>query len=365
MTSQTPRGSDSCYLSIVVASRNDSHGGDVLTRMRLFVSGLLEQTRQYRLPVELIFVEWNPPADRQRLHEVLPKPTADDFLTLRYTAVPESVHQRFRLARDIPLFQMIAKNVGIRRARGSFILCTNIDLLFSDALFHVLAEKSLRRDTYYRANRCDVPDTIDPAWSFSQQLLWCEQNIIRRQGRDPQYSNINLELVGLHEKSVIKKWIFDKMAIGMNLYWNKAKKKYFQLDLFACGDFTLMSREAWEAIQGYLELDMYSLHVDSLGIIAASALGYKQHIFPPQCCTYHISHADGWGAMTPLARMKFLTDRPSLDYGLVMEVGMDALTRSKPYDLNPPNWGYSDLQLEELEFTPEVARAPLQAVTRD
>jgi len=362
MPVQRPGAREDCYLSIVVASRNDDHGGDILTRMRLFLSGLLQQTRQYHFPVELVFVEWNPPANRARLHEALPKPAANDFLTLRYITVPASIHQRFRRAPDIPLFQMIAKNVGIRRARGAFILCANIDLLFSDALFRRLASKSLREDTYYRANRCDVPETIDPARPFAEQLAWCERNVVRRLGRDRRYTNINLELVGLQHKSRPKKWMFDKMALAMSLYWNNAKKRYYQLDLFACGDFTLMARKGWEAIQGYVELDMYSLHIDSLGVIAANALGYRQQVFPPEACTYHISHPDGWETLSPLAKIKFLTDRPALDYALVTEVGMETLAHPKPYNLNSPNWGYADIELEELVFTPEPAATPQPVV---
>lgn len=362
MAGRTSDSGERCYLSIVVASRNDSHGGDILKRTRLFLGGLLEQTRHYRFPVELVFVEWNPPADRPRLHEVLPQPMAGDYLTVRYITVPASIHQRYRRAPDIPLFQMIAKNVGIRRARGFFILCTNIDLLFSDALFRALAAKCLREDTYYRANRCDVPETIDPEWAFSAQLAWCERNMVRRLGRDPRYKNISLELVGLQHKSKAKKWAFDKMALGMSLYWSREKKRYFQLDLCACGDFTLMSREAWDVIQGYVELDMYSLHIDSLGVTAACALGYRQHVFPPEACTYHISHPDGWETLSPLAKVKFLTDRPALDYALVMEVGMETLAKPKPYDLNPPNWGYADVELEELAFNPELIAVPHRAV---
>ena len=66
--------------------------------------------------------------------------------------------------------------------------------------------------------------------------------------------------------------------------------------------------------------------------------------------------------MSPLAKIKFLTDRPALDYGLVMEVGLETLAEPKPYDLNPPNWGYADVELEELVFTPELAAAPHRAV---
>lgn len=350
------------YLSIVVASRNDNHGGDILKRMRLFVRGLLEQSRRYQLPIELVFVEWNPPEHTPPLYTALPKPCDQDYLTLRYITVPASIHRRYRRSPDIPLFQMIAKNVGIRRARGVFILCTNIDLLFSDSLFQILAEKAFRPDTFYRANRCDVPGAIDSVSTFSEQLAWCERNIVRRLGRDLRYRNISLELVGLQNKSSAKKWIFDKTALGMSLFWPPEKRRFYQLDLFACGDFTLMSREAWEAIQGYLELDLYSLHIDSLALIAAAALGYRQHTFPADACTYHISHSDGWETLSPLAKIRFLADRPALDYGLVLEAGLHVLKQGKTFDLNPVDWGYADAEFEEMAFTPAGAAPSSLAV---
>jgi hypothetical protein len=351
------------YLSIVAASRNDDHGGDILKRMHLFVSGLLEQSRRHRLPVELVLVEWNPPPDRPRLHEVLPKPSAGDCLTRRYITVPASIHCQYRHAREIPLFQMIAKNVGIRRACGAFILCTNVDLLFSERLFCLLAENSFRGDTYYRANRCDVTDGIDLNWDLAQQLAWCERSIIRRWGRDPRYKNISLELVGLQNKSEPKKWLFDKMSLGTTLFWSREKRLFHQLDLFACGDFTLMSREAWTAIQGYVELDLYSLHVDSLGLIGAAALGYRQHVFPPKACTYHIEHpySEATVSVSPLTKLKFHGERLALDYGLVVEVAMHVLQKGEPFNLNSANWGYADLDLEEFSFTGALSGATAAA----
>jgi hypothetical protein len=37
------------YLSIIAASRNDNHGGDMLKRMRLFVRGLIHQCNKFKL----------------------------------------------------------------------------------------------------------------------------------------------------------------------------------------------------------------------------------------------------------------------------------------------------------------------------
>jgi hypothetical protein len=342
-------------LSIVVTSRNDDHGGATLKRMRLFLQGLLDQTRRHRLTAELIVVEWNPPEDRPRLREVLPKPSARDRLTLRYVEVPASIHHGYRCAREIPLFQMIAKNVGIRRARGEFVLCTNVDLLFSDALLRRLIDTPLRHDTYYRANRCDVPDAIDPGWDVSRQLAWCEGNVIRRLGRDSRYRHINLELAGLQHKNALKKWLFDKMAIVTTRSWAPERRTLHGLDAFACGDFTLMSKEAWTAIEGYPELDLYSLHVDYLGLIAAASLGYRQHVFPREACTYHIDHAAGWQSMSPLEKVRFLERRPALDYHLAQEVGLHALARGGPLGLNPASWGYADVELPESVWAPPRA----------
>ena len=83
-------------LSIVVASRNDNHGGDMTRRMRLFVNGLIHQCNKHKYPVELIMVEWNPPADKPLLHEALPRPKAGDYLSLRYIIVPAEIHAQLR-----------------------------------------------------------------------------------------------------------------------------------------------------------------------------------------------------------------------------------------------------------------------------
>src|SRR5271163_2327585 len=133
---------DEPYLSVVVASRNDDHGGNLLDRMQAFVNGLMQQCCRHELDAELIIVEWNPPPDRPRLAEALRWPDTNGHCRVRIIEVPAALHQRFQNADRLPLFQMIAKNVGIRRARGRFVLATNIDILFSDELMaHIAAEQ--------------------------------------------------------------------------------------------------------------------------------------------------------------------------------------------------------------------------------
>lgn len=339
-------------LSIVAVSRNDGHGGNITKRMRLFVNGLIHQTKKFNLPAELIMVEWNPPADRPLLQEILPKPAPEDPLRIRYVIVPAELHNQYSRGEKIPLFQMIGKNVGIRRARAPFVLCTNIDLLFSDALMQELANKTLDPKVLYRANRVDIKDGFEDNWSFDQQIAFCEtpSSVLKRLGRDSRLKNLNAEMSGHQHRSYFQQWMLDKLAWSTGFLRTKVRKRLYLLDTYACGDFTLLSKTAWEDIEGYAELDMYSIHIDSLGLIAAAARGYRQHIFPRAACTYHIDHSQGWEAMTPMQKIKFSEERPGLGYGVVWETGMYALEKGIRLDLNPKTWGFSNEDLKEYTF---------------
>ena len=166
------------YLSVVVAARNDDHGGNMLGRMQAFLDAWLGQARRYQLPSELLIVEWNPPSDRPRLMEVLRWPLDLSPCQVRFVEVPSEVHQRFRNASAIPLHQMIAKNVGIRRARGEFVLSTNLDIIFSAELMHFFAERCLEQ-VMYRIDRHDVAKDLPANASVDEILSYCESSTLR------------------------------------------------------------------------------------------------------------------------------------------------------------------------------------------
>jgi hypothetical protein len=171
---------DEPYLSVVVTARNDDHGGNPLYRMQAFVDSLLRQCESHRLPSELIIVEWNPPEDRPCLVDVLSWPETTEWCAVRIIEVPHEMHSRLEHAESLPLFQMIAKNVGIRRARGLFVLATNIDLLFDDALIRRIASRRLQEARLYRVDRFDVPSTIDGA--PEEWLDWSRRSVMRVHG---------------------------------------------------------------------------------------------------------------------------------------------------------------------------------------
>ena len=176
------------YLSLVVTARNDDHGGNLLGRMQAFVDGWIAQARQHRIPSEIVIVEWNPPADKPRLIDALDWP--DDFgpCDVRIIEVPPALHHRYGHADALPLYQMIAKNVGIRRARGKFVLATNIDILFSDELAAFLARQSLEPKRMYRIDRHDAMSDVPVGAPLQEQLAYCRSNLIRVNRREGTFS---------------------------------------------------------------------------------------------------------------------------------------------------------------------------------
>src|SRR5204863_10128439 len=128
---------------------------------------------------ELILVEWNPPAGKPGLVTALRWPSNTGPCQVRIIQVPPELHRRYRHAEALPLYQMIAKNVGIRRARGEFILATNIDIVFSDELMRFLASRELQKGRLYRIDRHDVARDVPVDGSLDDQLAYCRSHVIR------------------------------------------------------------------------------------------------------------------------------------------------------------------------------------------
>lgn len=274
-------------LSVVVTSRNDDHGGNALHRTQLFVTGVLEQASRYNLDAELIIVEWNPPPDRPKLAQVLKWSTKAGPCSVRIIEVPSAVHGRFDHSDRLPLFQMIAKNVGIRRAQGRFILATNMDILFSNEVVQFLASNQLMSGRLYRVDRYDVPPDIPEGVSIEEQLTYSHENIIRIHRRD---GTRILENPGFNLRRLAESFDYHLRRI----------KRFMKLGVHllhtnACGDFTLMAREHWFVVRGYAEFNMYSFLLDGLLCYAAHHAGARETVMGDPMRVYHIEHLPGSG----------------------------------------------------------------------
>ena len=295
------------YLSVVVASRNDDHGGDPLRRTQIFIDSLAAQAQELRLSIELILVDWNPVAGRAGLGKALrPPKSGSRWFTTRVITVPAQIHRGFKYGEQLVFFQMIAKNVGIRRARGKFILATNIDILFSWELMAFLARRQLDPQRTYRADRLDIPGEIPRRQQPGAILEKAKKNILRHHSRLgpaellPKLSQL-LESgasesdSGKPPSSPVPTFTIRKEGNAHLVFCQKKSVSLEHLHTNACGDFTLLSHVGWHAIRGYPEFEAFSFNIDSMGLVAAHYAGFHEASLLPPCVCYHIEHAVGSG----------------------------------------------------------------------
>jgi hypothetical protein len=318
-------------LSVVAASRNDGHGANLLPRMQVFIDGLAEQAERHRREVELILVEWNPPPDRAPLSEVLSAPAATGF-SARIITVPAAAHARLAGSSELGFFQMIAKNVGIRRARGVAVLATNIDILLSDELF-LESSSALEDRCVYRADRADI--AFDPGVTVDPRRLRqsAPVRINRKDGiyypgaADPAQRYVHgggsLARVALRDpRDFVRRLVRRSGGVGRLTRYRRAFVSIFalpHLHLNACGDFTLMKRESWQHLHGYPEWEMFSWNLDSVLLYQAAAAGYAfKELSEP---AFHLEHSAGFslesqGALFDRLRLQgipVLTDVAALE----------------------------------------------------
>ncbi|MHB9030804.1 MAG: hypothetical protein ACYC9O_18705, partial [Candidatus Latescibacterota bacterium] len=70
-------------------------------------------------------------------------------------------------------------NVGIRRARGEYILLTNIDIIFSNQIMRFFTAGRLKKNAMYRVDRYDTSTHVPVDADIDAQLSFCENNLIR------------------------------------------------------------------------------------------------------------------------------------------------------------------------------------------
>jgi predicted O-methyltransferase YrrM len=335
------------YLSIIATSRNDNHGGNLNLRMQVFVNSLLAQASRHKLPTELLLVDWNPPTDRPKLAQTLNWPTRHPYCSVRVIEVSPQIHSEYKHAERLPLYQMIAKNVGVRRARGEFVLCTNVDIVFSDTLFSFLAKRTLKPSICYRSDRHDTGNALDEAWFLDRTLDYCANNLIRINQFD---ASLNLITKQRHE---IYARHATELSIGRPL-----------LHTNGCGDFTLLSRDDWFRLRGYAEWDIFSFHLDSLFLYTAHYGGCREVVLPPDHMHYHIEHCEGW---TPEIHGAGTLDRhlknnkiERLENADLIALIQDMATRKEPLMPNDEHWGMERFTLPEISATvAEWEKSPL------
>ena len=351
------------YLSVVAASRNDDHGGNPLSRTQIFINTFARQCEKYRLPAELIIVDWNPVIGFPGLAAVLTLPSEAEYCRGRVITVPTILHQQLKYAEKLPFFQMIAKNAGICRAQGQFILGTNIDIIFSDELIQFLARQTLDPQKLYRVDRNDIDGGLTQDANLDEVINYAWANPIRAHRRyQPEnllkhlYENDGFqrechtsELHRTQQEGVIVLYDEEVWQIRPDRSVNMS-----HLHTNACGDFTLLSREGWMTIRGYPEFEAYSFNIDSMGMIAAHYGGYEEVSLLPPCVCFHLEHQIGSGWSPEGEELLFNRLRHagvlSPEWPVLTPLVDEMRDKGKPLQFNYSRWGLGDFDLPEHPF---------------
>ncbi len=141
-------------ISIIIVGRNDNYGGDFEDRLFATVSYNIAELRRRNISFELVFVEWNPIADRPLLSSKI----VERFEEARCVVVDEMVHGFISQNKHIKVFEYHAKNVGVRYALGDWLLITNPDNYFGKDIFDFLETDKFEPTAFYRAGWIDIDD---------------------------------------------------------------------------------------------------------------------------------------------------------------------------------------------------------------
>lgn len=316
-------------ISFVVTARNDDYGSNWTNRINAFIKVLIYQSNRVSLPCELVFVEYNPPADKKHIFEELT--IADNrFLQVRFVTVPAEFHQKLPDHEKVTVCEFIGKNIGARRAKGEWIVATNPDTLYGDELFDFLASDKLDKSCFYRINRRDLSTNfIDPALSAGQILLHADKNVIKILYNDKTSYVSYREWLSTFIHGRTRKTF---MQCPLFNVFRQIKTDESVIHQNAAGDFLLVHRDAFDKANGYDERTVGSGVLDSYILYMLYCQGYSQKIVDAPL--YHIYHHHK-GVVYLASHAKLMEDAKKM------------LETKIPYKQPNPDWGFPSWKFSE------------------
>jgi hypothetical protein len=317
-----------------MTARNDDYGGNQLHRMETCFESIVTGADRHNLPVEIVLVEWNPPADQPGLRDAIDWPSLGDDIDIRILTVPSDIHDRLPNADKMPLFEYIAKNVGIRRSTGEFVCSTNPDNVFSQSFFERVAEGPLDSERYYRINKYNLDSMLDPDGEPDEWEQFATDHV------DSYYTPEGPFWPGQywrHVRHVLyvyrhQPWLVNDRI--RNLITGRPQSIY-DLHYTASGDFILMHRDQWSGIRGHPETD-FNFHIDSYTVVQAAASGLSEHCFEDPIRLYHQPHENDHDI------------RPRGDWETLLSRSREMLGNGEmTYFNDPGEWGLPEERLEE------------------
>ncbi|CAE7220593.1 unnamed protein product [Symbiodinium pilosum] len=253
----------------------------MLLRLNRMLATTANMLQAAHVPAEIIVVEWNPPLNAPHMREAISREPGGDDIPIRVIHVPTAIHMSMPHHKAHPIFEHTAENIAFRRARGKFILKTNIDNILSPYTVLFIARRELQPNVVYRATYTEYdvtcPETEGMAANELLDWLFSREDLISR---------MNMELADLQQKYP------EDTNVCMNPGQDGDPGDSWEHKPFywpGSGDFVLTSRRWILAIHGYPEVAQ-NWQTDDLIHCRLRAAGVRQVVLQPPCVTVHQNH---------------------------------------------------------------------------
>ena len=248
-------------ISAVIVSRNDNYGGHLNERAIYAINSAIETYD------EVFYIDWN-----SETYSMLYDIKEDLQLkgNLKHISVTPSIASA--LTNYDPQAQkcceVLARNIGIRRATEDYIVSTNIDIIQPkrEDIVKLIEEKGTE-------NFMTTVSRREVEWEYIKEF----------QGGDYNFANWSAFRDDAYKTSVPRN----------KLESTTPGDEYSIIN--CCGDFQLAPKEVWHTIKGFEEDLIYPLYADTNVQKKAKLYGYNLtgQFTPP---LFHINHGSkGWG----------------------------------------------------------------------
>ena len=247
-------------ITAVIISRNDNYGGHLNERAIYAINSAINTYD------EVIYVDWNSPT-----HSLLWD--IKDNLQLKgnlkhFVITPEIASYLTNNNPDVQkCCEVLARNIGIRRATGDYIVSTNIDIIHPKREDIESIINNSDNNTMITLSRREV------TWDIIKEFHGGEMKF-QEWDKLRDYIYINSEERIYNEKTVEG----DDYSL-----------------INCCGDFQIAPKHIWDEIKGFEEELIYPLFADTNVQKKAvkHGFGLKAIYNPPM---FHINHGSkGWG----------------------------------------------------------------------
>jgi len=283
-------------ISAVIVSRNDNYGGHLNERATYCLNSAIETYD------EVFYIDWNS-STHSLLYDV-----KDNLITkgnLKHIVITPEVAKT--LTNNDPHAQIccevLARNIGLRRAMGDWVVSTNIDIIAPKREELESTLNNLNKDTFYTISR--------------RHTDW--DQIKKFHGGEIKFNEWNSLRDYLIENSEERH--FDEKTVSGDDY----------SVINCCGDFQIAPRYVWDEIRGMEEDLIYSLYADTNVQKKAVMHGFElKALYNP--ALFHIEHGKGGGGFLDGINKK--TNDPH----------RAIVNQFKTY--NSDTWGFNDIEIE-------------------